>query len=1297
MSMFQDKQGFMWLGTANGLARFDGRQIKTFEYQENNLASISNPLVTAILQDQGKFLWIGTRAGLDRLDLQSETIQRQVMPADISLQNRRVSGLVLNTNEKLWVAMYGGLYRFDTRRAQFERWDSPDPELQGRVFTIIADGLGGVWLGQGQFVAHVSKDGQLLHFFNTQSRVAEQLLDPIQFQVRSLVLDVQGRIWVGMENGLQIWKVDREKMDREQLGSDFDLPKGVIRSMLRDTDNAIWIGLGGDAGLRKWTDGRKLLETYTHSRAVASSLNSGAIQSLVQDSNGSLWVGTSDGGAAQADLRSKRFNLYLNEAIDNKNLASPVVMAISFVSDQFAWVGTYSNGLVRLNLESGAVQRILPSEMPLTKIKAQFLASDGKLWIGGDGGLFVFDPTSRKSREIALNSQIAAGASISSIVADRNGDVWAGSALGLYRIRSAVGRSLTEEWAVDTFRTDSQVRGAIGHDVIDSLLLDHRGRLWIGTKGGLYLWRPEHYRFDQMIQPDRIVPHPEKLAIQSMREDARHRLWLATEAGLFDLTEQDQYWTLHSWSETKGMPQGGFDSIEIARNGEIWLGNDLGLTRLIPEQQKARFYPALTHFGAGINFGASAQGPDGSLYFGTKGLIRFHPEQLKDNLFPPKVVLSDILLFNRSLQSTQTAPGQKRGKSLPEKDQQAKLSMNDVGLDVFSTTGADHATLEDIGVHGALHLAKKIYLTHRHTMVSFQLSALQFYNRGQNRYAWKLEGSDADWIDGLAEQGTATYTNLSSGNYRFYAKAANPDGVWSDPVLLLEVDVAPPFWRTWWWYTTAFLLGSALIWISYRLRVRSFHANQAYLQQEVAHRTSEVVEQREIAERARRDIALLSEIGRKITASLDPTTIQQVLYEHLSELIQTQFFAIGTLNLDKTLIEFKFVVREGISLESFQLKLDGSTQIAQAILPRQWVEPAITCVTESRLIKLREASPTIQDRKNLSLESDERTLSGLFAPLIVQSKTLGLITLLSAEANAFDTREVDILKTLSAYAAIAFDNADAYQYLQMTQAKLVEQEKLAALGSLVAGVAHELNTPLGNSLLTATTMMEMSEKFLQEIETGKMRRSSLEVFAKATGTSSQLLLRNLTSASDLIVGFKQIAVDQVSEQRRQFNLRTVCEEVALTMSNRLKREEHVLQIDMPATIVMDSFPGPFGQVISNLIMNAIIHAFHGRKQGLLNLTAELIDQRQVSLVFSDNGHGIKEENLSKIFDPFFTTRLGQGGSGLGLHICYNIIHSVLGGRIAVRSQPGLGAQFEIVLPLIAPERKSGLVEEKGSV
>jgi len=262
---------------------------------------------------------------------------------------------------------------------------------------------------------------------------------------------------------------------------------------------------------------------------------------------------------------------------------------------------------------------------------------------------------------------------------------------------------------------------------------------------------------------------------------------------------------------------------------------------------------------------------------------------------------------------------------------------------------------------------------------------------------------------------------------------------------------------------------------------------------------------------------------------------------------------------------------------------------------------------------------------------------------------------------------------------------EAFATIERAQEELVRSEKLASLGSLVAGVAHELNTPLGNSLTVATTLAERTHAFRKEMDGGALRRSALTEFIQGAAQASDLLTRNLFKASDLISHFKQVAVDQAGGQRRRFDLAEMVQEILVTLQPQFKKTPHHIELAIPTGIMMDGYPGPLGQVITNLVSNALLHGFDGVEVGTVTIKAMQGDG-DVQLSVADDGCGIPTEHQAKVFDPFFTTRLGQGGSGLGMHIVYSIVTRVLGGRIMLASQPGKGTTLTMNLPLVAPEQ-----------
>jgi len=260
--------------------------------------------------------------------------------------------------------------------------------------------------------------------------------------------------------------------------------------------------------------------------------------------------------------------------------------------------------------------------------------------------------------------------------------------------------------------------------------------------------------------------------------------------------------------------------------------------------------------------------------------------------------------------------------------------------------------------------------------------------------------------------------------------------------------------------------------------------------------------------------------------------------------------------------------------------------------------------------------------------------------------------------------------------------------LRHAQEELVQREKMASLGVLIAGVAHEMNTPLGNSLTVSSAIEEELNIFDASMAAGTLTRTRLQGFVEQMRTGVKLLLRNLERAVDQVTHFKQVAVDQTSDQRRSFELDKIVADIVEIVQPQFKRTPHRIVVDIPPNCVMDSYPGAIGQVLTNLALNSLIHGFTSEMKGEIRISASVDADDEVCLVVADNGSGISAENLGRVFDPFFTTRMGQGGSGLGLNIVYNIVTTTLGGAIRVESQPGERTAFTITMPRTAPKAEA---------
>ncbi len=336
-----------------------------------------------------------------------------------------------------------------------------------------------------------------------------------------------------------------------------------------------------------------------------------------------------------------------------------------------------------------------------------------------------------------------------------------------------------------------------------------------------------------------------------------------------------------------------------------------------------------------------------------------------------------------------------------------------------------------------------------------------------------------------------------------------------------------------------------------------------------------------------------------------------------------------------------------------------------------------------------------------------RAKSVLCLPLINKGKLYGLLYLENNLAtHVFMPNQLEILNILCSQMAISIENARLYanledkvqertieietqkqalshtlEKLQSAQRQLVESEKMAALGNLVAGVAHEINTPVGIGVTAASKLRSLTTELQKLYQSNKMKRSDLEKYLQSALQGTDFVLNNLNRASELIQGFKQVAVDQSTEQKRTFELCEYLDEILLSLHPKLKRIKNSISIHCEQKITLSSYPSAFYQIIVNLIMNSLTHGFIQQDEGLISLCAEVIDEQFLRLTYQDNGQGVAESNLKNIFEPFFTTNRQGGGSGLGLHIVYNLVTHKLGGQIQCNSEYGHGVTFTIQVPL----------------
>lgn len=446
------------------------------------------------------------------------------------------------------------------------------------------------------------------------------------------------------------------------------------------------------------------------------------------------------------------------------------------------------------------------------------------------------------------------------------------------------------------------------------------------------------------------------------------------------------------------------------------------------------------------------------------------------------------------------------------------------------------------------------------------------------------------------------------------------------------------------------------------------------------HRALAAEEQKRVQalEEATNTLALLGDIGQQITANLNIEAVFRAVHVHIVRMMDAPVFGIGLLKDDGQAVELTYMMQNGVRLEPLTVSVDHPYYLAAKAV-RERREILLTGESELAAVPVVPGSP-----------SDAPPVrTALYRPLEVSHTILGVMTVQSHGLAAFGSRELQIIRTLASYGAIALANAFAYAELDRTlavlrdaQDQLVEQQRLASLGQLVAGVAHEINTPLGVAMTAASQMADDLANLAKRYHDRAMRREDLEQYLQRTQEGHGLLESNLRRGASLVESFKQVAVDQTSEQLRTVRLTEFLHDVTVSLSPELRKRRVGIEVICDPVLFLTTYPGALAQILTNLIMNSLIHAFEGIDSPHITIESVVRDDRELILRYRDNGVGMPAETCRRAFEPFFTTKRTSGGTGLGLHIVHNTVTGLLKGRVQLDSRVGQGSAFTLQIPLV---------------
>lgn len=751
MCLLEDRQGFIWVGTQDGLNRFNGYNFKVFRSNPENSNSISNGHINCIIQDSDGQIMIGTRNGLNIYDGEKETFEViQNDPEKLnSLSHNNVTVILEDSRKRIWVGTEYGLNLMKKQPLTFERYDrnpSSSTSLSNNyISSIFEDKKGNIWVG--------TKNG--LNLFDEENRIFRSFHhDPSnEFSLSSneiteVFQDNKHHIWVGTFDGLNQFDLESHKF-RRHLYDPTAISNNYILSIFQDSNENLWIGTANE-GLNLFdVTGNKFVR-YQHNADDPNSLSSNTVWSIIEDRSNNLWIGVSNKGLNFHDPKTRNFAHYKYNPSDPISLQDNAVRSILLDDKDQIWVGSFT-GLTVIDRKKNKSRRYKHIPNNSNSLSADYVLSisqdlQNRIWIGTRSGLNLYNPKSDNFIRFEGNDEVSLkNISTTSILQDHKNQMWIGTNnRGIFRCD--VGKGVIKRYSINSDRTD------FSQSPITCIVQDSENRIWAGAESGLYLFDPQNETF-QPIDSQVIGNN----GVTNVTEDQKGRIWVGTNSGLnlFDPKTE----TFKTYHEKDGLSNAVIYGALSDDNGYLWLSTNKGLNKFDSEKETFVVYDQADGLQSNeFNSKAYHKDKNGFLYFGgVNGLSIFHPESVEENTYLPPVVLTDFLLFNRSVKVSDTTV-----------------------------------------LKRSLDYEEEIVLNYGHEMFAFEFAALNYKQSEKNQFAYKLEPFNDDWIYTNYKDRKAVFTRIPAGSYTFSVKASNDDGYWNEQTRSIKITILPPWWKTWW-------------------------------------------------------------------------------------------------------------------------------------------------------------------------------------------------------------------------------------------------------------------------------------------------------------------------------------------------------------------------------------------------------------------------------------------------------------------------------------------------------------------
>ena len=802
-AILQDRRGFMWIATRDGVNRYDGNSFVVYKNNPSDPDSLSSNFIQDLIEDKHGNLWVATNAGVNKFDPVTEHFTRYLHDpnSSSSLGGASVKRIAEDSGGALWFGTEdSGLDRLDPATGTFTHFrNDGDGRFVGRISDVIADSHWNIWF--------VGERG-LFRLDQQTGKITRPLATRKSPSAQSVYEDEAGTLWMLADSPIiGLIKYDPQ-VDRVAT---YPLTRasGVLASTMNGgSDNGILVADGQNGLWVPSSDGlyyfdrrsERFTFRFKHDETDPNSIDSNAIMSVYRDRSGVLWVGTENAGLNLLNFRQQQFVHYMHRPGDPNSLSPGRVKGIYQDSDGILWVGLFPRALDRLDRKTGRFSHLIPrlgephSLGEGTNVNSIYRDSAGGLWVGGGGsGLVRFDQRTGQFehyRHNVADPNSLISDNIYAIFGDRQGRIWVGQDGGVSRFDPANGR-------FTNYRPVPDDPGILANTVwvIDQ---DRSGTIWLGTWGGALVRFDDRANTFVSYAPDPHDAH--KLnggGVNTIHEDRAGKLWVGAMDGLYRFNRQSG--AFDRYTEMQGLPSSTIRCILEDRAGRLWLSTQKGISRFDPQRETFRNYDVSDGLQSNEFSTGCYQAANGEMFFGgTNGLNAFFPENIRDNPYVPPVVITSFRIFNKPVP---IGPNSALTKAIP--------------------------------------YVSSLTLPYRANVITFEFAALSYVNSQKNRYRFKLENFERSWNEVDSKQRLATYTNLDPGRYVLRVQGSNGDGVWNEDGLSLTIVITPPWWNTNWFRVLCVVVALTLLRAAYQWRLRQLqHQFEMTLDARVGERTS---------------------------------------------------------------------------------------------------------------------------------------------------------------------------------------------------------------------------------------------------------------------------------------------------------------------------------------------------------------------------------------------------------------------------------------------------------------------------